>query len=141
MRQSARITWAFMVSLLITALGATQPLAGPGPDQGSTRRPHVKTITTSGWVSDAACGAQHTRAGGADCVRKCIRGGASIGHPEWKPQELVFVLDEDQTISMVANPEVLRGYEGKHLLISAAMDPALKRLRVIEIKKEIEETR
>ena len=39
-----------------------------------------------GWISDESCGTQHTKPGRADCVQKCWRGGASVGHPEWKPQ-------------------------------------------------------
>ena len=141
MRQSAHIILSCMFSLLFTLLGPTRFLAGSGTHQGSTKGSHVKTSTISGWVSDAACGAQHTKSGGADCVRKCLRGGASVGHPEWKPQKIVFVPDEDQINSAVANPEVLRGYEGKHLLISAAREPASNRIRVIEVKQEIGEKR
>src|SRR5437660_8549675 len=38
-----------------------------------------------GWISDESCGTQHTKPGRADCVQKCWRGGASVGHPEWNP--------------------------------------------------------
>src|SRR5258708_4759560 len=54
--------------------------------------------TMTGWVSDAACGAKHTQPGGADCVRKCLKGGQDIGHPEWVAQKMVFVTDGDKTI-------------------------------------------
>src|SRR5260370_21912101 len=32
----------------------------------------------TGWISDEACGVKHAKAGGADCVQKCWRGGASV---------------------------------------------------------------
>src|SRR2546429_2656068 len=56
-----------------------------------------------GWISDESCGTQHTKPGRADCVQKCWRGGASVGHPEWKPQRAVFVADDDQGIWIVGN--------------------------------------
>jgi len=57
-------------------------------------RPHVETWIA--WVSDQACGAKHTEPGHADCIPKCARGGAAIGHPEWKPQPLVLVKESDR---------------------------------------------
>src|SRR5882672_11407060 len=61
-----------------------------------------KNASRAGWISDEACGAQHTKPGRADCVQKCWRGGASVGHPEWKPQRAVFVADEDHALCRVA---------------------------------------
>ncbi len=72
-----------------------------------------------GWVSDSACGAQHTKPGGERCVRLCIQGGGTA-HPEWKPQKMVLVADLDGKIWIVANPSNLAGFEGKHVRISAA---------------------
>ncbi len=43
----------------------------------------------AGWISDESCGTQHTKPGRGDCVQKCWRGGASVGHPEWKPQRVL----------------------------------------------------
>ncbi len=68
---------------------------------GATAGPARNSATLRGWVSDEYCGAQHTKPGGADCVRKCIKGGADIGHPEWKPQRTVFVADDEKRVWIV----------------------------------------
>jgi hypothetical protein len=73
----------------------------------------------AGYVSDAGCGARHAGIGGASCIRKCIRGGASVGHPEWKPQRMVLVRDGDQRLLAVDNPDALQGREGEHVVLIA----------------------
>ena len=90
----------------------------------------TKSITATGWVSDESCGALHTKSGGEDCVLKCLRGGAHVGHPEWKPQRMVFVADEGQKIWVVVNPKALEGLEGKHVTITGQLNSATKKLRV-----------
>src|SRR5438876_9236934 len=57
-----------------------------------------------GWISDESCGTQHTKPGRADCVQKCWRGGASVGHPEWKPQRAV--LDRKSTRLNSSHPSI-----------------------------------
>jgi hypothetical protein len=93
-----------------------------------------KPADVTGWVSDEACGAAHTKPGREDCVRKCLRGGASVGHPEWKAQRMVFVADPDGQIWIVENPEALKGYEGGHVHISGRIDRKAKTVRVAETK-------
>jgi hypothetical protein len=89
-----------------------------------------KHASQTGWISDEACGAQHTKAGGADCVQKCWRGGASVGHPEWKPQRAVFVADADQGIWIVENPEAVRNFPGAHVVLAGKFDSAKKTIYV-----------
>ena len=90
----------------------------------------TKPITVTAWVSDENCGALHTKPGGEDCVLKCLKGGAHIGHPEWKPQRMVLVTDEGQKIWVVLNPEALKGLEGKHVTVTGQLNSAAKRFRV-----------
>ena len=90
----------------------------------------TKSIKVTGWVSDENCGTLHTKPGGEDCVLKCLRGGAHVGHPEWKPQRMVFVTDEGQKIWVVVNPKALRGFEGKHVTITGHLHAAAKKIRV-----------
>jgi hypothetical protein len=111
-----------LVALLIGAAMALTP-SGNGED---------KPASVTGWVSDEACGAAHTKPGREDCVRKCLRGGASVGHPEWKAQRMVFVADPDGQIWIVENPEALKGYEGGHVRISGRIDRKTKTVRVAE---------
>ena len=89
---------------------------------------HVETWTV--WVSDEACGALHVQPGGGDCVRKCKRGGASIGHPEWTPQRTVLVKESDKSVWFVENPEVLDGHEGERLVVKVAVHRTAKSVHV-----------
>jgi hypothetical protein len=98
-----------------------------------------KPSIASGWVSDEACGADHTKPGREDCVRKCLRGGASVGHPEWRAQRMVLVADPDGQIWVVANPEALKGFEGAHVRVTGQIDRKAKTVRVAEAKAVKEE--
>ena len=80
------------------------------------------TTMLSGWVSDAHCGVQHVGGKNPDCVRKCMKGGAHIGHPEWTPQAMVLVLDGSEKIVTIANPEALIGREAKHVTVEARVE-------------------
>ena len=90
----------------------------------------TKTITVTAWVSDENCGALHTKPGGEDCVLKCLKGGAHIGHPEWKPQRMVIVTDDGQKIWVIQNPDALKGLEGKHVTVTGELNSAKKQFRV-----------
>jgi hypothetical protein len=87
----------------------------------------------SGWISDESCGTEHTKPGRADCVQKCWRGGASVGHPEWKPQRAVFVADNDQGIWMVDNPQAVRNFPAAHVVLAGKFDPVKKIVHVEKV--------
>jgi hypothetical protein len=110
------------VFLLVFALGALKSASGQ----------HANSSRT-GWISDESCGAQHTKPGGADCVQKCWRGGASVGHPEWKPQRAVFVADDDQAIWIVENPEAVKDFPAAHVALDGKFDSAKKTIHVEKI--------
>ena len=93
-----------------------------------------KPVTVAGWVSDAACGVQHVNGENPDCVRKCMRGGAAIGHPEWKPQAMVLVDDVDRSLWTVRNPTLLLGHEGEHVSVKGRRDLRHKTLQVLEVE-------
>jgi len=99
-------------------------------DQWSGR---PENVSRAGWISDEGCGAQHAKPGRADCVQKCWRGGASVGHPEWKPQRAVFVADGDQAIWIVENPEAVRNFPAAHVLLAGNFDSAKKTVHVEKI--------
>jgi hypothetical protein len=84
----------------------------------------------TGWISDESCGTQHTKPGRPDCVEKCWRGGASVGHPEWKPQPAVFVSDGDQAIWIVENPEAVKKFPATHVVVTGKLDLAKKTIHV-----------
>ena len=89
----------------------------------------VRTIT--GWVSDAACGKEHVGGKNPECVRKCMKGGADIGHPEWTPQAMVIVEDTTERIYVVDNPDKLLGREAQHVIFRGRVDG--ERVRVVEV--------
>jgi len=92
-----------------------------------------KNAPRPGWISDESCAAQHTKPGRADCVQKCWRGGASVGHPEWKPQRAVFVADDNQAIWIVENPEAVRDFPAAHVLLAGHFDSAKKTVHVEKV--------
>ena len=96
-----------------------------------------RSASQAGWISDESCGAQHTKPGRADCVQKCWRGGASVGHPEWKPQRAVFVADGDQAIWIVENPEAVTNFPAAHVLLAGNFDSAKKTVRVEKITSAV----
>ena len=92
-----------------------------------------KEGSRAGWISDEGCGANHTKAGGGDCVQKCWRGGASVGHPEWKPQRAVFVADDNHVIWIVENPDFVTDFPAAHVLLAGQFDSAKKTVHVEKI--------
>jgi hypothetical protein len=92
-----------------------------------------KNASRTGWISDEACAAEHTKPGRADCVQKCWRGGASVGHPEWKPQRAVFVADDDQAIWIIENPEAVKDFPAAHVSLAGQFDSAKKSIHVGKI--------
>jgi len=92
-----------------------------------------ENLSRAGWISDEGCGAQHAKPGRADCVQKCWRGGASVGHPEWKPQRAVFIADGDQAIWIIENPEAVRNFPAAHVLLAGDLDAAKKTVHVERI--------
>jgi hypothetical protein len=115
----SRIVFVFLLVFGPVALGSLSA------QQGNASR--------AGWISDEGCGAKHTKPGGADCVQKCWRGGASVGHPEWKPQRAVFVADKDRAIWIVENPEAVTNFPAAHVLVAGNFDSAKKSVHVEKI--------
>jgi hypothetical protein len=106
--------------------GATRASASKASTSG-------EDATRAGWISDESCAADHTKPGRADCVEKCWRGGASVGHPEWKPQRAVFVADDSRAIWIVENPEAVQKFPAAHVQVSGKFDSEKKMLHVEKI--------
>jgi hypothetical protein len=114
-----RIAFLFALVCCLTALASV-----------SARQ---KSASRAGWISDESCGAQHTKPGRADCVQKCWRGGASVGHPEWKPQRAVFIADDDRAVWVVENPEAVKDFPAEHVVVVGQLDSAKKTIHVEKI--------
>jgi hypothetical protein len=92
-----------------------------------------KSVVLTGVVSDESCGATHLKAGDEQCVVKCLRGGASVGHPEWKPQRMVLVARDGSSVLFIANPERLKGRAGREVTILATAPGKNKTVRVLAL--------
>jgi len=114
-----RIVFAALLLCVLMELGS---LSAQEPD-----------ASRAGWISDESCGAQHTKPGRVDCVQKCWRGGASVGHPEWKPQRAVFVADDGQAIWIIENPEAVINFPAAHVVLKGKFDSAKNTIHVEKI--------
>jgi len=92
-----------------------------------------KAVVRTGVVSDESCGATHLKAGDEQCVVKCLRGGASVGHPEWKPQRMVLVARDGSSIVFIANPERLNDHAGQEVTIRATPPDKNNTVRVLAL--------
>jgi hypothetical protein len=71
------------------------------------KAPAPKTMKLKGVVSDAKCGAKVAEG----CTKKCVDAG----------EKMVFVNDADQKVWAVNNQDALKGHEGHHIQIKAAV--------------------
>ena len=83
----------------------------------------MANVTLEGYVSDSKCGAMHNaKSPDADCVAKCIKGGASP----------VFV-DADGKVWTIDDPDAVKGHYGHHVSVEASVDPATKSVHVVKV--------
>jgi len=68
--------------------------------------------TVNGWISDSKCGAKGANAGAEACTKKCIAAGATP----------VVVIDKDQTVLKVDNPDALKDHLGHHVAVTGHFD-------------------
>ena len=118
------------LAVLVLFVGSLAAVASVSAQQKSASRAGP---SRAGWISDESCGADHTKPGRADCVQKCWRGGASVGHPEWKPQRAVFVADDDRAVWIVDNPAAVKDFPAVHVLLAGQFDSAKKTLHVEKV--------
>lgn len=79
------------------------------------------STTSTGWISDAMCGAKHAGSG-ASCVKKCIEGGE-------KP---VFV-DAEKNVWAIDNPDAVKAFYGAHVTVKATEDASNKSVHIDSI--------
>jgi hypothetical protein len=78
----------------------------------------------------------HSGPGHADCIRKCARGGAAIGHPEWKPQHLVLIKEADQSVWIVDNPSALSAFDGQRVRAGVKVDAVRKSVHINKVEED-----
>jgi hypothetical protein len=96
----------------------------------------AKTSTLTGWVSDESCGAAHTKTGNESCVARCLRGGTSVGHPEWLPQRMVLVSDDGTTTWIVENPATLISQAGHHVIVDVTSGKHADGVRILRLRSK-----
>ena len=69
---------------------------------------------------------------------KCFRGGAAIGHPEWKSQPLVLVKESDRSVWIIDNPSSLSGLEGQRVRADVEINAARKAVHVKRVAEASE---
>ena len=89
--------------LFLTCLGAFSATAG--------------SVTWTGWISDAKCGAKMT----GYCAQSCIKAGE-------KP---VFVTAEKQVVT-ITNPEMTKGHEGQRVTVNGNLENGSLTITAIE---------
>ena len=102
----------------------------------SFARINAKPSTLRGWISDESCGATHTRTGNEPCVAKCLRGGASVGHPEWLPQRMVLMSDDEKTTWIVENPATLITQAGQHVVVDVTYSKQANSVRILRLRSK-----
>lgn len=96
----------------------------------------AKTSTLSGWISDESCGQAHIKPGKESCVAKCLRGGASVGHPEWLPQRMVLMSDDGKTTWIVENPATFINQAGQHVLVEARPGKHANSIHILRLRSK-----
>ena len=92
-----------------------------------------RSVVLTGVVSDESCGTAHLKAGNEQCVVKCLRGGASVGHPEWLPQRMVLVTPDGRSILFVANPELLKDQAEQQVTVRTTPPDKTKTVRILAL--------
>ena len=73
----------------------------------------------NGWISDSMCGAKHAGSGSA-CVKKCIEGGMTP----------VFVDEAKKQVWTIDNPDVVKGFYGDHVTVTATANADKKSVHI-----------
>ena len=77
----------------------------------------VESVTWTGWISDAKCGAKMN----GYCAQACIKSG----------ERPVFVTAEKHVVP-IANPELTKGHEGERVIVKGNMENGSLTISAIE---------
>jgi hypothetical protein len=80
------------------------------------------STTSTGYISDAMCGAKHAGTGAA-CVKKCIAGGEAP----------VFVDEAKKEVWTIDNPDAVKSFYGDHVTVTSTADAAKKSVHIDSI--------
>ncbi|MGD0829995.1 MAG: hypothetical protein ABR907_03560 [Terracidiphilus sp.] len=78
--------------------------------------------TIKGYISDSMCGAKHAGSG-ADCVKKCIKGGMTP----------VFVDEAKKGVWTIDNPDAVKDFYGAHVTVTATKNDDKKSVHIDSI--------
>jgi hypothetical protein len=84
----------------------------------------TSSVKVSGYISDSVCGARGANIGYADCSTKCLTKGA----------QLVIVVDGTQQLLAIENPEVVKGHECNHVLVTGDVNTQASSIRIYSLR-------
>ena len=67
----------------------------------------AQDVTITGYISDSICAAKGASSGHFDCMEKCLAKGAHV----------VLVVDDDQRIVPIENPDTVSGHHGHRVAL------------------------
>lgn len=106
----------FLLQIVISALCLTPVLTSTSVASSST--------TVSGYISDAVCGTKGATVGYADCTNKCLVKGA----------QLVVVVDGTQQMLIIDNPDLVKGHECHHVLLTGDINKQTSTIHVFSLR-------
>lgn len=83
-----------------------------------------KATTVTGYVGDDKCGAHGAQK--ADCVAKCVQGGAAP----------IMVSDKDQSVLKIDNPDAVKDHLGHHVTVTGTVDNGTIHIDSVTMVKE-----
>ena len=78
----------------------------------------------SGYISDSVCGAKGATVGYADCTTKCLTKGA----------QLAIVVDGTQQLLTIDNPDMVKGHECHHVLVTGSVDRQASTVHIYSLR-------
>ena len=98
-----------MKKVFAVILGMTMMFAVAAVAKG---KPADSGNKMSGWIMDQKCAAKAGEPGMEACAKRCIEGG----------QKAVFVSQKDKEVFQIDNPDVTKGHEGHHVVVTGKVD-------------------
>jgi hypothetical protein len=80
--------------------------------------------SVSGYISDSVCGAKGAAVGYADCTNKCLVKGA----------QTVIVVDGSQQLLTIDNPDLVKGHECHHVLVTGDVNIHTNTIHVYSLR-------
>lgn len=118
MKEILRMAVVFALALLVGA--SSQASAS----KRKSTAPGTTGSTVSGYITDSVCGVKAVSAGYTDCTTKCLTKGAQI----------VIVVDRTHTMLTIENPDVVKGHECHHVLVTGDVNTQTSVIHIYSLR-------